>query len=205
METGKFTIKYLNSFREALDSVQSDKNGTPIDYNASIHKAVELLSQVQRQHKKVMMIGNGGSAGIASHMAVDYWKNGKIRATAFNDPALLTCIANDYSYEEVFAKPIEAFADKGDVVICISSSGNSKNIINAARQAVKSGCIVLTFSGFAPENPLRKLGNLNFYAPSSSYGFVELIHNLIIHNILDAKLYCTDKLDVFNKNLPMNE
>lgn len=148
------------------------------------------------------MVGNGGSAGIASHMAVDYWKNGGVKATAFNDSSLLTCIANDLSYAEVFAKPIETFADKGDVVFCISSSGNSENILNAANQALKSNCTVVTFSGFSKENSLRKLGNLNFYVPSHSYGFAEIIHNLIIHNILDAKLYCFDKKDVFNKNQP---
>lgn len=202
MDTSQFTPKYLSSFKQALDGVEASANGKTIVLNGAINKAVELIMQAQKQNKKVIMVGNGGSAGIASHMAVDYWKNGGVRATAFNDSSLLTCIANDLSYEEVFSKPIETFADKGDIAFCISSSGNSKNILNAAEQAAKSGCSVVTFSGFAKENPLRKLGTLNFYVPSYSYGFVEIIHNLIIHNILDEKLYCHDKKDVFNKNLP---
>lgn len=202
MDISQFTTNYLNSFRQALDAVEVSVNNKTISFNDAIIQAVELIKQVQQQNKKVMMVGNGGSAGIASHMSVDYWKNGGVRATAFNDSSLLTCIANDLSYAEVFSKPIEAFADKGDIAFCISSSGNSKNILNAAEQADKSGCTVITFSGFAKENSLRKMGKLNFYVPSNSYGFVEIIHNLIIHIILDAKLYCIDKKDVFNKNLP---
>lgn len=202
MDISQFTTNYLNSFRQALDAVEVSVNNKNISFNEAIIQAVELIKQAQQHNKKVMMVGNGGSAGIASHMSVDYWKNGGVRATAFNDSSLLTCIANDLSYAEVFSKPIETFADKGDIVFCISSSGNSKNILNAAEQAGKSGCTIITFSGFAKENPLRKTGKLNFYVPSYSYGFVEIIHNLIIHTILDAKLYCVDKKDVFNKNLP---
>ncbi len=202
MDTTQFTNKYNTLFKQALDGIEVTYNNKPIAYSDGIEQAVELIKQAQLQNKKVMMVGNGGSAGIASHMAVDYWKNGGIKAMAFNDSSLLTCIANDLSYAEVFAKPIETFADKGDIVFCISSSGNSINILNAANQALKSNCTVFTFSGFAKENPLRNIGNLNFYVPSHSYGFAEIIHNLIIHNILDAKLYCFDKKDVFNKNLP---
>lgn len=202
MDISQFTTNYLNSFRQALDAVDVSVNNKTISFNEAMIQAVELIKQAQKLNKKVMMVGNGGSAGIASHMSVDYWKNGGVRATAFNDSSLLTCIANDLSYAEVFSKPIETFADKGDIVFCISSSGNSKNILNAAEQASRSGCTIITFSGFAKENPLRKMGNLNFYVPSCSYGFVEIIHNLIIHTILDAKLYCVDKKDVFNKNLP---
>ena len=202
MDISTFTSNYLDTFKKALDSVEVTNSDNLNEYSNSIKQIVELISNTQQENKKVMMVGNGGSAGITSHMAVDFWKNGGIRATAFNDSSLLTCIANDLSYEEVFSKPIEMFADKGDVVFCISSSGNSKNILNAAAQAAKSNCTVITFSGFNKENPLRKLGNINFYVPSYSYGLVEIIHNLIIHNILDAKLYCNDKKDVFNKNLP---
>ncbi len=202
MEISKFTGTYLNAFRQALEANEADYKGQMLEHSKAIAKAVELITIVQKENKKIMMLGNGGSAGITSHMAVDYWKNGNIRATAFNDPSLLTCIANDFSYAEVFSKPIEAFADKGDMAFCISSSGNSANILNAAEQAKKSGCIVMTFSGFKADNPLRKLGDLNFFVPSQAYGFVELIHNLLIHEILDAKLYCNDKKDIFNKNIP---
>ena len=204
MEIKNFVQKYSSDFSSLLTSLEAtDSSSSKFSYAEGIEKAVEMVKKVQAANKKIMMVGNGGSAGIASHQAVDYWKNGGIRATAFNDSSLLTCISNDFSYQEVFSVPIEKFADKGDLVFCISSSGGSKNILNAAEQAKKSGCSVVTFSGFKTDNPLRKMGDLNFYLPSHSYGYVEILHLFIIHNILDAKLYCSDKVDVFNKNLPL--
>jgi D-sedoheptulose 7-phosphate isomerase len=200
MEINNFTKKYSSNFISLLGLLEASNATAKLTYEQGIEIAVGMVKKVQAGNNKIMMIGNGGSAGIASHQAVDYWKNGKVRATAFNDSSLLTCISNDFSYAEVFTKPIEMFADKGDVAFCISSSGNSKNILNAAEQAKKSGCLVITFSGFKADNPLRKLGDINFYLPSFSYGYVEILHLFIIHSILDAKLYCVDKVDVFNAN-----
>ena len=203
MEIKTFVKKYSDDFASLLNLLEAGDGKSKISYDSAIERAVELVRRVQAGNKKILMVGNGGSAGIASHQAVDYWKNGKVRATAFNDSSLLTCISNDFSYAEVFSKPIEAFADKGDLVFCISSSGSSKNILNAAEQAKKSGCSVVTFSGFKADNPLRKMGDLNFYLPSHSYGYVEILHLFIIHSILDAKLYCVDKVDVFKANGPL--
>ena len=203
MEIKQFVKKYSDDFSSLLNLLEASEGTSRLSYEAGIEKAVEMVKKVQAGNEKIIMVGNGGSAGIASHQAVDYWKNGKVRATAFNDSSLLTCISNDFSYAEVFSKPIEAFADKGDVVFCISSSGSSKNILNAAEQAKKSGCIVITFSGFKADNPLRKMGDINFYLPSHSYGYVEILHLFIIHSILDAKLYCFDKVDVFSANSPL--
>ncbi|MFH1005231.1 MAG: SIS domain-containing protein [Bacteroidota bacterium] len=204
MEIKQFVKKYLSDFASLINLLEiTDASSNKFSYEQGIKKTVDMVKKIQLRNKKIMMIGNGGSAGIASHQAVDYWKNGGVRATSFNDSSLLTCISNDFSYAEVFSKPIEKFANKNDLVFCISSSGNSKNILNAAEQAKKSGCSVITFSGFKPDNPLRKMGNLNFFVPSFSYGYIEIIHLFIIHNILDTKLYCTDKVNVFNKNLPL--
>ena len=204
MEIKSFIKKYSDDFTSLTGKIEvTDRSSANISFEKGIEKAVEMVKKVQAANKKIMMAGNGGSAGIASHQAVDYWKNGGVRATAFNDSSLLTCISNDFSYAEVFSKPIEAFADKGDVVFCISSSGGSKNILNAAEQAAQSGCGIITFSGFKKDNPLRKMGNLNFYLPSHSYGYVEILHLFVIHSILDAKLYCSDKVDVFNANVPL--
>ena len=138
--------------------------------------------------KKLMFIGNGGSASIASHMAVDYSKNGGMRALAFNDGAFLTCIANDFGYDNVFAKQIELHASAGDLLIAISSSGKSANILNAVAAARERSTSVLTMSGFEPTNPLRQLGDYNLYIPSSSYGFVEIGHLAVCHCILDTAM-----------------
>lgn len=203
MEIKQFVNKYSSDFTSLIGLFEATEGNSKLSYEQGIEKVVEKVKKVQADKKKIMMVGNGGSAGIASHQAVDYWKNGGVRATAFNDSSLLTCISNDFSYAQVFSKPIENFADKGDMAFCISSSGGSTNILNAAEQAKKSGCTVITFSGFKPDNPLRKMGDINFYLPSHSYGYVEILHLFIIHSILDTKLYCTDKVDVFNANSPL--
>lgn len=137
---------------------------------------------------KIMFIGNGGSAGIASHLAVDFSKNGGLRATAFNDGALLTCLGNDLGYENVFAKQIEWHGREGDLLVAISSSGRSPNILNGVAAARAQGCRVATCSGFDDDNPLRKAGDVNLYVRSAEYGFVEVAHLALIHAILDLDM-----------------
>ena len=204
MKTVDFVEKYnsifcsLPQFFEANDCL-----GNSFSFAEAIDKSVQLILKVQDSSKKVMLVGNGGSAGITSHLAVDFWKNGKVKATAFNDSSLLTCISNDFSYEQVFSKPIETFAEAGDVLIAISSSGNSANILRACEAASAKSCSVITLSGFSSDNKLRKLGDVNFFVPAFSYGFVEVLHTHIIHCILDAKMQCYDSIDIFNKNLPL--
>lgn len=145
-----------------------------------IRKAHRLLHGGLR----VIFVGNGGSAAIASHMAIDYSKNGGVRALALNDPAALTCLANDFGYEQVFAKQIEYQAQSGDVAVLISSSGKSRNMLFAAQSARSAGCLVITLSGFDRDNPLRKLGEVNFYVPSRDYGVVEISHLAILHSMV---------------------
>lgn len=197
----EFIEKYKADFTSMAGQIEAtDQKGNLLAFSQAVENAVDRISDIQKKNKKILMIGNGGSAGIASHQAVDYWKNGGIRALAFNDASLLTCISNDLGYENVFSAPIGQFADKDDLVVCISSSGKSKNILKAAEQAKASGCGILTLSGFGNDNPLRKLGDLNFYVPSGSYGYVEILHLFILHTILDAKLYCKDGVDVYKGN-----
>lgn len=135
--------------------------------------------------RKLMFIGNGGSAGICSHMATDYSKNGGMRSLAFNDGSMLTCLGNDLGYESVFAKQLDLHAVEGDLLIAISSGGKSRNILEAAGVARRRGCRVVTLSGFDADNPLRKLGDINFYLRSDQYGYVEVGHLAILHAILD--------------------
>lgn len=200
MQPKDFSAEYSEKFKTAFENIEAGNQGSTLNYSDAVTEALRFILAAQDKNAKVLMIGNGGSAGIASHMAVDYWKNGNIRSTAFNDASLLTCVSNDYSYEEVFSKPIEMFADVGDVLFAVSSSGSSKNILNGVQAAIDKGCKVVTFSGFNPDNPLRTMGDVNFYVPAFSYGFVEILHNLIIHEILDTKLHLIDKKDVFYKN-----
>ena len=111
-------------------------------------KIVKILKETKKRKKKVILVGNGGSAAMASHVSVDLTKICKIRAVNFNEADLLTCFSNDYGYENWVQKALSFYADKGDLLICISSSGQSKNIINGAKFAKKIGCKVVTLTGF---------------------------------------------------------
>ncbi len=152
---------------------------------------IEMMRKICSAGGKIIFIGNGGSASIASHMAEDYSKNGKLRAIAFNDASLLTCMANDYGYENMFSQALDIYADPGDMLIAISSSGKSPNIINACKKAKEMGLKIVTLSGFSPDNPLRKLGDSNHWVSSDSYGIVEITHLAILHGMLDT--HCEDK------------
>src|SRR5882757_9026794 len=137
---------------------------------------------------KIMFVGNGGSAGIASHLAIDFSKNGGLRAMAFNDPSALTCLGNDLGYENVFAKQIEFHGRAGDLLVAISSSGRSANILNAVKMARSRDIKVVTFSGFTPDNALRGVGDVNFFVASKEYGFVEVAHLALCHAVLDIDM-----------------
>jgi D-sedoheptulose 7-phosphate isomerase len=137
---------------------------------------------------KIIFIGNGGSAGIASHLAIDFSKNGGLRSLAFNDPSALTCLGNDLGYENVFAKQLDFHARPGDLLIAISSSGRSPNILAAVKMARTRECKVATFSGFTEKNELRLAGDVNFYVRSGEYGFVEIAHLALCHAVLDIDM-----------------
>jgi D-sedoheptulose 7-phosphate isomerase len=121
-------------------------------------------------------------------MATDWLKNGGFKTLCFNDGAQLTCLANDLGYDQVFGVPVERHGEEGDVLIAISSSGNSPSILNAVLAARRKGTVSVTLSGFKPDNKLRVLGDVNFYIPDSNYGFVEIGHLIICHAILDISM-----------------
>ena len=150
-----------------------------------LQKAVQKFKETYRKGRKLIFVGNGGSAAIASHVAVDLTKAGGVRAINFNEADLLTCFSNDYGYENWVEQALGFYADKGDLVILISSSGKSKNILLGAAKAQKMGLDVITFSGFKENNPLRKMGSLNFWVNSKSYNFVEMAHHVWLLAIVD--------------------
>jgi D-sedoheptulose 7-phosphate isomerase len=169
-------------------AVATDSHGKPVALDFAVEWSVGAARRVTEQGGKIIFAGNGGSAGIASHMATDYSKNGGLRAWAMNDGSMLTCLANDYGYEHVFAKQIEYHGRPGDMLVAISSSGGSANILGAVKAARKLGCTVLTLSGFKPDNPLRKMGDMNVYLDSAAYGYVEIGHLALCHAILDYSM-----------------
>lgn len=167
------------------DTTVTTRSGQGLDMAEAVNQVIALARRTHATGNKLIFIGNGGSAAISSHMATDYSKNGDVRAMALNDASMLTCLGNDLGYERIFAKQIELYARADDLVIAISSSGRSANILNAVKAAHASKCAVVTFSGFTSDNPLRRLGDLNFYINSDRYGFVEIGHLTICHAILD--------------------
>jgi len=162
--------------------------GQPIPLETAIGWLGRQMQERQELGNRIFFIGNGGSAGIASHLATDFSKNGGMRASALNDGAVLTCLGNDFGYEFVFSKQLEWHARAGDVIVAISSSGRSKNILNGATVARERGCVLYTFSGFDANNPLRSLGDVNFFVASHAYGFVEVAHLAVLHGVLDIQM-----------------
>ena len=145
----------------------------------------KLLKDTKKNKNKVILVGNGGSAAMASHVSVDLTKMCKIRAINFNEADLLTCFSNDYGYENWTWRAISYHADKKDLVICISSSGESKNIINAAKFAKKIGCDVVTLTGFKKANKVKKIGHVNLWIDSKNYNFIEMTHHIWLLSIVD--------------------
>jgi len=177
---------YFDELRRLANAVETtDHGGRQVGRNDGFEWAIKTGRRVTAESGKLIFIGNGGSAGIASHLAIDFAKNGGMRAIALNDAAALTCLGNDFGYEQVFAKQLEWQARPGDMLVAISSSGRSPNILNAAVQARSSGCAIVTFSGFDTDNPLRATGDMNFYVASHHYGLVEISHLSLCHAILD--------------------
>jgi D-sedoheptulose 7-phosphate isomerase len=168
-----------------VQATVTSASGEPLDMSEAVNQVMALARRAHAAGNKLIFVGNGGSAAIASHMATDYSKNGDVRAMALNDTSMLTCLGNDLGYDRVFAKQLELYARPDDLVIAISSSGRSANILNAVKAARSAKCAVVTFSGFTADNPLRRLGDINFYVASDSYGFVEIGHLTICHAILD--------------------
>jgi D-sedoheptulose 7-phosphate isomerase len=166
----------------------TDRQGQSITLDKAIAWTLDASERTKREDAKVFFIGNGGSAAIASHMAADWTRNGGFAAMSLNDGAALTCFANDFGYDQVFAGQLARHARAGDLLFAISSSGRSANIINGVGAARAKGTTVVTLSGFEQDNPLRSSGDMNFFVPSGRYGFVEIAHLTICHAILDLAM-----------------
>jgi D-sedoheptulose 7-phosphate isomerase len=159
--------------------------GDVLSLESGMEATLDFLSRARSKRSGVYIIGNGGSSAIASHAITDFTNVAGIRAKTLHESSLMTCMANDYGYEHGFAKLLKTHALEGDVLIAISSSGRSKNILNAVHAMKESGGHVFTLSGFDRGNPLRKAGDLNAWLPSHDYGLVEIGHLFILHNLAD--------------------
>jgi D-sedoheptulose 7-phosphate isomerase len=177
---------YLTAVSAGLrDLTITDDAGAALTPEDGFQRWVEITREVHARGQNVYVIGNGASAAMASHMAADACKNGGLRAQAFNDASLLTATGNDLAFDQVFAVPLTRFGRAGDLLITISSSGRSPNIVRALETARATRMRIVTLSGKDAANPSRGFGDVNFYIPNSRYGWVESAHHVIMHYWLD--------------------
>jgi D-sedoheptulose 7-phosphate isomerase len=170
-----FFINYFLEINKKINCIDSNK----------LEEISNLLLKTSNNNNKVIIVGNGGSASIADHLTVDFINAAGIRALNFNNSSIITCFSNDYGYENWVAKALDCYANSGDVVIFISSSGQSKNMIIGAERAKYIGLEIITLTGFLPNNPLRGMGNINFWVDSKTYNVIEATHNIWLLSVVD--------------------
>jgi D-sedoheptulose 7-phosphate isomerase len=166
-------------------SICTSADNNKIDLELTLIQIMNYLRELRERNNTLYIVGNGGSAAVASHALVDFVNVAKINAQVLHENSLLTCMANDYGYENAFSRVLSNFMKADDMLIAISSSGKSLNICNAAKAAKSRGAYVITLTGFNENNPLRQLGDVNFWLNSHDYGFVEVGHQFILHNLSD--------------------
>jgi D-sedoheptulose 7-phosphate isomerase len=176
MSTADFLDSYFAQYQALLISPE---------VKARIADFAALARAVREAGRKMMFAGNGASASISEHGAVDFTKQGRVRAVTFHDPNLMTCFANDFGYDHWIAKAIEHYADAGDVAVLISTSGRSPSVVNAALAAKKMGLRVVAFTGRDADNPLKAAADLNFWVPSHAYNVVENLHSVWLTATID--------------------
>lgn len=175
-------VTYREQLRYALEkTIIQTSQGSIVDMEA----VITCFRGARKAGSFVYFIGNGGSAGIAMHMTADFLKNGQMRTVSMHNPATLTCLGNDFGIESIFSKQLELLARAGDLMVAISSSGNSPNILRGIETAKENGAQVITLTGFREDNKARQMGNYNIYVPSMEYGIVESVHNIILQQTVD--------------------
>ena len=175
MNYSSYFKKYNKTIYELINNLNSNL----------IEQSVKLIQKSIKKKSRVYIVGNGGSASIASHVSVDLAKVARVPSATFNNSNLITCFANDYGYKNWVVEAIKAYTNKNDLIILMSSSGTSKNIVNAAQYCKSNKIDLITLSGFNKDNPLSKLGNINFHINSNEYNFIEMSHHIILLTLVD--------------------
>jgi D-sedoheptulose 7-phosphate isomerase len=186
-------MTYFRELSEALLGTQaSDRNGSCMSLETATASFLSSPAFAERAARdlsaKIILIGNGGSAAIASHVQNDLCKAVGVRAIVFTEQPLLTALTNDIDYASAFEYLVGLWSEPDDLLVAISSSGRSPNIIRAVQAARALRCRVVTLSGFQPDNPLRRLGDINFHVSSCNYGTVELAHGALLHYVTDQAM-----------------
>ena len=172
-----------------------------IDRDQGFQIWAEKTDQIRSNGNTIYLIGNGASAALASHMATDLFKNGHVRTEVFFDLSLITAISNDLSFSEVFSEPLRQRMYPKDMLVAISNSGNSPNIVKAVETARQLDGFIVTISAMNPQNHLRNKGDLNFYVPAQTYGSSETCHAAILHYWADLAISKVKKVSENHTNL----
>jgi D-sedoheptulose 7-phosphate isomerase len=176
----------ISGLKVCLDSLSVwDAAGEALEPDVAFSRLQKATLQLRHTGNIIYFIGNGASASMASHISADLAKNARLHTKVLTDLSLITALANDLCYEEVFAEPLRWQMRKGDMLVAISSSGQSPNILRAAQEARDRGGVVVTMSAMKPDNPLRTMGSFSFYVPADTYGLAETSHAAILHYWVD--------------------
>ena len=175
-------MEEVRQFQAIVEKAEfSDHEGNSLDCEKGIQKNLGMLGNLKDRGGNLFLVGNGGSAGVVSHILTDFINVNKLNARTLHESSLLSCMSNDYGYENSFSEPLSTLAREKDLLIAVSSSGRSPNIHNAVKSIKKAGGEAITLSGFGEDNPLRSMGDLNIWLDSTSYGLVEIGHLFYLH------------------------
>ncbi|MBD63448.1 MAG: phosphoheptose isomerase [Gammaproteobacteria bacterium] len=146
----------------------------------------KIALKIKNSDGKLIFAGNGASASISAHGAVDFTKQGGVRAVTFNEANVITCFSNDFGYDNWVCEALKFYAKKNDAIVLISVSGESPSVVNAAETAKDLGIPIITFTGRDQNNSLKSLGDVNFWVDSNAYNIVECIHMIWVTTVIDA-------------------
>lgn len=186
-------MEQAGQFQDLVNKTQfSRQNGSSLDYEKGVQENLHMLENLRDKGGNLFLVGNGGSAAVVSHILTDFINVSKLKARTLHESSLLSCMSNDYGYENSFSEPLSTLAGEKDMLIAISSSGQSANIHNAVKSIKEAGGKAITLSGFDQDNRLRSMGDLNIWLDSTSYGLVEIGHLFYLH-------YLSGRLEIKGK------
>jgi len=167
----------MNPFEEYIDALQG----------AHIEEEFEKFCRAFNTHERIIILGNGGSNSVASHISQDYMKFHGKKVSILSDPSMLTMLTNDFGYENAYQKFLEYYVEKDTLVIIMSSGGESKNMLNSQEWCEKNKIFYGVLTGFKPNNSLRTHSTnaiWNYYIDSTDYGVVECVHQIFLHGVI---------------------
>ena len=184
-----YASSYFNDVSKAiLGTIATGGSAEVLELDEALGLWVDAAKDTRDKRGTAFFIGNGASASMAEHISSDSFKNADLLTYTCSETAQITAVANDFSYEDVFSYRIGKTLSEKDMLIAISSSGNSPNVVKAVKTARELGVFVVTVTGMSAENKARAFGNLNFYVPLDTYGMVESAHAMLLHCWLDMFL-----------------